>query len=534
VEDTAERTWAAVERARMERALAEIQADARLSEGRYRLLHDSMRDAFVQVDMEGSITDCNDAFTELVGYSRDELTALTYQDLTPERWHATEEDIVREEILVRGYSRVYEKEYRRKDGSLVPVELRTILLRNDDGRPLAMWAIVRDIGERRAAEQTLRALQERQEFLLELSDALRSLREPLEIQAVTSRLLGERLGADRVGYAEPQADGSSAIRRTYARGVSSMEGVFEPSSSSPALLDLFRAGRTVAHADIANDPSLPDDEKRNAASHQLGAALNVPLLKEGTLVGVLFVHFAEAHEWSADEVSLVEDVAERTWAAVAAARADARLLEQIELTATELERERLARDLHDSVTQSLFAASLKAESLAQSPDVDPRLRQGLEELRRLAVGAMAGMRTMLLEMRDGALEQTPLAGLLRHVVEEAGSRTSVSISLDIEGERVLPPAVRVAAYRVAQEAVTNAIRHAHATSVRVHLLLQSSGVRLRIEDDGEGFPDVPREGHFGLDTMRERAEAVGARCTVESIQGRGTVVELDWREDARE
>lgn len=200
--------------------------------------------------------------------------------------------------------------------------------------------------------------------------------------------------------------------------------------------------------------------------------------------------------------------------------------------AAEEEGERLTRELHDSVMQSLFAASLKAESLARSADLSREARDGLEELRRLVVGAMAGLRTMFLETHAGAVGQTPLAGLLRHVVEEAGSHTSVAISLEVDGERLLPPEVRVAAYRVAQQAVANAIRHARATSVCVSLRLLSSGLRLRIEDDGSGFDDAACDRHSGLAMMRERAEAVGAVCAVESAPGLGTAVEFVWRDRA--
>ncbi len=127
----------------------------RQSETRYRMLHESLRDAFVQTSMEGHIIDCNDFYCQMLGYTPKELDALTYKDLTPERWHDFEETIVQEQILPRGYSDVYEKEYRRKDGTLIPVELRTILARNEAGQPNAMWAIVRDITERKRVETTL-------------------------------------------------------------------------------------------------------------------------------------------------------------------------------------------------------------------------------------------------------------------------------------------------------------------------------------------------------------------------------------------
>jgi PAS domain S-box-containing protein len=120
-----------------------------------------MRDAFVQVEMSGRIQHCNDLYCQLVGYARDELATKTYVDLTPAHWHAMEAAIVQAQVLPRGFSDVYEKEYRRKDGTIVPIELRTILVADANGRPESMWAIVRDIGARKAAEAPLAASEAR-------------------------------------------------------------------------------------------------------------------------------------------------------------------------------------------------------------------------------------------------------------------------------------------------------------------------------------------------------------------------------------
>ncbi len=134
---------------------ASADKELRTSEAKYRRLYQSMRDAFVSVDMSGRIVEFNDAYCQLLGYEPDELLKLTYIDLTPEEWHAFEAEIVEKQILRRRYSNTYEKEYRRRDGTVFPVELRTFLIIDDDGRPLSMWAIVRDITERKATEAAL-------------------------------------------------------------------------------------------------------------------------------------------------------------------------------------------------------------------------------------------------------------------------------------------------------------------------------------------------------------------------------------------
>jgi PAS domain S-box-containing protein len=122
------------------------------SERKYRRLLESITDAFAVVDMSGRIVEFNRAFQDMLGYSREELTRLTYLDITPARWHAKESRIVAEEVLSLGHSGVYEKEYIHKDGSVFPVELRSYLVRDQDGMPGGIWAIIRDITERKQAE----------------------------------------------------------------------------------------------------------------------------------------------------------------------------------------------------------------------------------------------------------------------------------------------------------------------------------------------------------------------------------------------
>ncbi len=125
------------------------------------MLHESLRDAFVHVSMDGRIVESNDLYCQMTGYSADEIGNLTYQQLTPAHWHEFEEGIVRDQILARGYSDVYEKEYRRKDGTIIPVELRIMLSRDASGAPNAMWGIIRDISERKQAEAALKESERR-------------------------------------------------------------------------------------------------------------------------------------------------------------------------------------------------------------------------------------------------------------------------------------------------------------------------------------------------------------------------------------
>ena len=116
------------------KALREAQESLRISESKYRRLHESMTDGFVYVDMQGLSARATNLFRRMLGYTEEELSRLTYKDLTPEKWHAFEQDIVTNQVFVNHSSDVYEKEYRKKDGTVFPVELRTFLIRNEKGR----------------------------------------------------------------------------------------------------------------------------------------------------------------------------------------------------------------------------------------------------------------------------------------------------------------------------------------------------------------------------------------------------------------
>jgi PAS domain S-box-containing protein len=203
----------------------------------------------------------------------------------------------------------------------------------------------------------------------------------------------------------------------------------------------------------------------------------------------------------------------------------------IQRAAAAAERERLAHDLHDAVTQTLFSASLIAEVLPQLWALDPgEGRRNLDKLRQLTRGALAEMRTLLLELRPAALTERPLDDLLRHLSEAFTSRTNIPIEFAVNRTCSLPPDVQIALYRIAQEALNNIAKHATASRASVNLACSNERVELCISDDGCGFdPGAILPGHLGLGIMRERAEKVGIPLTVESEIGRGTRVKVVWQ-----
>jgi PAS domain S-box-containing protein len=188
-----------------------------------------------------------------------------------------------------------------------------------------------DISLRRQAEEALRRSEQQHAFLLQLSDRLRPLADAADIQYQAACALGQYLGASRVGYAEDQADGEHiVVTRNYTQGVAGIEGRYYYRDYGPELLRALQEGRPVVRPDIAHDPTLTPKEKAAHAALQLGATLNVPLLKDGQLLAVLFIHYPEAHTWSGEELSLLQETAERTWAAVLRARTEAALRESEE------------------------------------------------------------------------------------------------------------------------------------------------------------------------------------------------------------
>ena len=132
------------------------------SEEKFFYLYDRLRDSSAAVDLKGNITEFNTSFQELLGYSEEEIYHLTYEDITPKKWHKMESKIIKEQVMTRGYSDLYEKEYIRVDGSIIPIELNTYLLQDNQGNPTGMWAIIRDITDRKKSEKDL--LESREHF----------------------------------------------------------------------------------------------------------------------------------------------------------------------------------------------------------------------------------------------------------------------------------------------------------------------------------------------------------------------------------
>jgi signal transduction histidine kinase len=190
------------------------------------------------------------------------------------------------------------------------------------------------------------------------------------------------------------------------------------------------------------------------------------------------------------------------------------------------ERQRLARDLHDSVSQAVYGIALGARSAKELLSTDPsQLQEPLEYVLRLSEAALAEMRALIFELRPEALEREGLTGALKHHTAVLRARYGIAVEESFTGEPVTSWESKQALYRIAQEALHNAGRHARATEVRIVLTQVDSQVRLEVHDNGVGFDSgTTFPGHFGLNTMRERATDLGGRLDIESLPGSGTTV----------
>jgi PAS domain S-box-containing protein len=217
-------------------------------------------------------------------------------------------------------------------------------------------------------------------------------------------------------------------------------------------------------------------------------------------------------------------------------KADELAAQQIkEKTAAE-ERTRLARDLHDAVSQTLFSTSLIAEVLPRlwERNKEEGLKE-LEEVRQLTRGALAEMRTLLFELRPAALADADLNDLLRQLAESVIGRARVPVTLEVDGSCEIPPDVKIALYRIAQEALNNIAKHSGASRAQVSLHCQPHRIILQIIDNGHGFDMLQvAPGSFGLSNMKERAGQIGAELKIESKIDQGTEITIDWHGNAGE
>jgi signal transduction histidine kinase len=254
----------------------------------------------------------------------------------------------------------------------------------------------------------------------------------------------------------------------------------------------------------------------------------VPLVINENVYGSLAFYFDRPRSFDPETIELAANFANQTSLALE----NAQLHAHAEETAIMAERNRLARELHDAVTQTLFSTSLIADILPRLWERNPAegLKR-LQELRTLTRGALAEMRMLLLELRPSALMDTELNELLRHLTDASASRSRLPIQLNSLGVPfTMPSDVKLAIYRISQEALHNIIKHAEASLVEINLQWLADRVYLTIRDDGCGFDTqtIPA-GHLGIGIIRERAAGIDADLVIRSALGEGTFISVSWQ-----
>jgi len=277
------------------------------SEERFRNLHESMIDAFVQVNMDGRIISCNSAFMEVTGYTFEELKELTYFDLTPEKWHSNEADIVEKQIIKKGFSEIYEKEYRRKDGTLVPVELRTSLLKDSTGKPSGMWAIVRDITERKKSADLLNTRVE----LLNYAD-------DHTVEEILIRTLDEveRFTSSTISFFH-FLDDDQKILSLQAWSTGTIEkfckaegrGMHYNVSDAGVWTDAVREQKVVIHNDYMG---LPQRKGLPQGHAEVIREMVIPIIRDQSIKGILGVGNKSA-DYNEKDVSITAYFADTAW-----------------------------------------------------------------------------------------------------------------------------------------------------------------------------------------------------------------------------
>jgi PAS domain S-box-containing protein len=413
----------------------------------------------------------------------------------------------------------------RPDGEQRDLLVSIAPIRDSHGHVSGAVGVFQDITERTRVEKTL---QKRNYELRQFNKLAAELGATLELSQVL----------ERVGEAVREVTGAESSSIWLWDEVHPnwlMRRAVFPPERSPILSGMrLRSGEGIAGwvAQRGESAVVPDTRGDPRFSPRLGplqlrSILAVPLHRRGAVVGVLEALNKAAGDFDTNDRLLLETLANPAATAIE----NARLYDEARQSAAEAERSRLARELHDAVSQTLFSASVIAESLPRLWKRNPeKVQRGLTQLHLLTRGALAEMRALLLELRPTALVDANLNDLLRQLTDAFASRSRTRVSLTVEGQRPLPPDVQIALYRITQEALNNVIKHARAKEVNVHLQNLPDRVELRIEDNGRGFDltAIPPE-RLGLKIIRERAGAIGATLEIESEAGHGTQVVVVWQ-----
>jgi signal transduction histidine kinase len=364
-----------------------------------------------------------------------------------------------------------------------------------------------------------------------MSDAVLAVAAELSVEPILQKLVHAARELARAQYAALGIpDGEGAFAQFITSGMDDeLIAEMGPLPRTHGLLGaMLESEEPYRTSDIRRDPRFRGWWP--TAHPEMRSFLGVPIVARAGVIGAFYL---TEKEEGADFDDADQQVIEMLAAHAAIAIENARLYERSRELSIVEERNRLARDLHDSVTQRLFGVVLAAESASTLLDRDPdRVPEQLERLRDLAQEAMDELRSLVFELRPAALDAEGLATTLRKHVDVLRRVHGREIGLRVAGPVRSSPTVDAEVLRIAQEALANALRHAGAERVDVSLEGRNGAVVLTVTDDGVGFDaDAPalRSRRLGLTSMEERARSVGGELAIESRPGEGTTVRLEVR-----
>ncbi len=523
-------------RKRAEEELAK-RAEEKLSvaEARFQSMFNAAAIGIGIMGLDHRIIDANPAICRTFGRTREELIGMKAADATyPEDM---DESGALFEALADGQRDSYEvdRRYIRKNGEVFWAHVTMSAVRGPDGQPRFLVGMVDDIEEQKRAEQELQQSEARFRAVFDSASV------GVALMARDHHILAANKSAQRItGYTEEE------LKSVPASDFAFEEDRFLDQALFQEVLDGQRQQYVTEKRYVRKDGTLfwgrvnfsavrdADDTLQYVIgliediSEEKEAATRLAL-QEGEYRRTLEQRVEErTHELQQINERLEQEIAQRR-------KVEQALAEKAAQEAVAGERARLARDLHDAVTQTLFSASLIAEVL---PDLwaadEEEGKQSTEELRQLTRGALAEMRTLLLELRPAALTQTRFEDLLKQLSEAVIGRARLPVDLSVEGERSLPPEVQVALYRIAQESLNNVVKYARATQVKIDLILSPAGLHMEITDNGTGF-DIHKikPTSLGMRIMRERAQSIGADFDLATEPGKGTTVSITWNQAER-
>jgi signal transduction histidine kinase len=363
------------------------------------------------------------------------------------------------------------------------------------------------------------------ESLNEVANALASETDLDRLLDLITRRLGELLEARIVTVVLPAGSGELRFAAAAGEGGDELVGqtVSRESSKSGRVLERGRSERVDS---VLDDPDVSPEVTR-----LLGArtGLWVPLVVRGQAIGVLAAHdkLGPDARFTDTDLRLAETFASRAAVAVDLSERIARDALRRVVDAQELERRRLARELHDETGQALTSILLGLKALEETLETDES-RAATTGLRELVVATLQDVRRLAVELRPSVLDDFGLVAALEHLTSSFAEQTGIAVDFGAAlGDDRVPGEVETALYRIVQESLTNVVKHARAQRVSIALTRMEGSVKAVIEDDGQGFDPAHADGGHGLLGMRERLALLGGRLRIESSTGSGTTIAAD-------